>query len=168
MNAHSSPTSDNSASAFTVVLLSLVALTFVLAGLAVYLVNTSRPTAIDPTIAALADARIQPVGEVYVGGENGSPATGAAATAAAEDTGPVDGAAVYQQACFSCHATGVAGAPKLGDTAAWESRLSQGIDVLYQHSLQGIRAMPPKGGFMNLSDEQVKAAVDHMVSQSQP
>lgn len=167
MNAHSAPAGDNSASAFTVVLLSLVALTFVLAGLAAWLVNSSRSNAVDPTIAALADTRIQPVGQVYVGGDSGGPVAGAAAAGAAEESGPADGAAVYQQACFSCHAAGVAGAPKLGDAAGWEPRIGQGIDVLYQHSLQGIRAMPPKGGFMNLSDEQVKAAVDYMVSQAQ-
>ena len=47
----------------------------------------------------------------------------------------------------------------------WTPRIAQGIEVLHQHSLQGIRAMPPKGGFMNLSDAQVQAAVDYMVAQ---
>ncbi|GAB4351252.1 MAG: hypothetical protein Kow0073_06290 [Immundisolibacter sp.] len=167
MNAHSAPAGNNSASAFTVVLLSLVALTFVLAGLAAWLANNSRPHIVDPSVAALADARIQPVGQVYVGGDGGGPVAGAAAAGAAEESAPADGAAVYQQACFSCHAAGVAGAPKLGDAEAWGPRIAQGIDVLHQHALQGIRAMPPKGGFMNLSDDQVKSAVDYMVSQAQ-
>lgn len=163
MNAHSAPASDNSSTAFTVVLLSLVAFTFLIASLAVFVVNSARPAKVDPTVAALANERIKPVGQVQTGGP-GTPAGGVAAVAAA-DAGPVDGAAVYQQACFSCHASGVAGAPKLGSPEDWAPRIAQGIEVLHQHSLQGIRAMPPKGGFMNLSDAQVEAAVDYMVAQ---
>lgn len=163
MNAHSAPAGDNSASAFTVVMLSLVALTFLIAGIAVFAVGALRPAKIDPGIVALANERIRPVGEIQSGG-SGAPAGGMAATAAA-DAGPVDGAAVYQQACFSCHASGVAGAPKLGNADDWAPRIAQGVEVLHQHSLQGIRAMPPKGGFMNLSDAQVQAAVDYMIDQ---
>ena len=166
MNAHSAPAGDNSANAFTTVLLSLIAMTFVIAGIAVYVVNSVRPSKVDPTIAALANERIKPVGQVQTGG-SGAPAGGAmAAAATGSDAGAVDGEAVYKQACFSCHAAGVAGAPKFGSAADWAPRIAQGIDVLHQHSLQGIRAMPPKGGFMNLSDDQVKAAVDYMVSQA--
>lgn len=164
MNAHSAPASDNSATAFTVVILSLIAMTFLIAGLAVFVVNSTRPAKVDETVAALADERIQPVGQVQTG-DPGAPAGGAVAATAAADAGAVDGAAVYQQACFSCHASGVAGAPKLGSAEDWAPRLAQGIEVLHQHSLQGIRAMPPKGGFMNLSDAQVQAAVDYMVAQ---
>ena len=163
MNAHSAPASDNSSTAFTVVLLSLVAFTFLIAGIAVYVVNAARPAKVDPTVAALANERIKPVGQVQTGGP-GAPVSGVAATAGA-DAGPADGAAVYQQACFSCHASGVAGAPKLGSAEDWGPRLEQGVEVLHQHSLQGIRAMPPKGGFMNLSDAQVEAAVDYMIDQ---
>ena len=163
MNAHSAPAGDNSASAFTVVMLSLVALTFLIAGIAVFAVGALRPAKIDPSAVALANERIEPVGKIQIGGPS-APAGGMAATAAA-DAGPVDGAAVYQQACFSCHASGVAGAPKLGDADGWAPRIAQGVEVLHQHSLQGIRAMPPKGGFMNLSDAQVRAAADYMIDQ---
>lgn len=162
MNAHSAPAGDNSASAFTVVMLSLIACTFLIAGIAVFAVGALRPAKVDPSVAALANERIKPVGEVQLGGPD-APAGAMAATAAA-DAGPIDGAAVYQQACFSCHASGVAGAPKFGNAADWAPRIAQGAEVLHQHSLQGIRAMPPKGGFMNLSDDQVKAAVDYMVA----
>jgi cytochrome c5 len=166
VNAHSAPAGDNSASAFTTVLLSLIAMTFVIAGIAVYVVNSVRPSKVDPTIAALANERIKPVGQVQTGG-NGAPAGGAmAAAATGTDAGAVDGEAVNKQACFSCHAAGVAGAPKFGSAADWGPRIAQGKDVLHQHALQGIRAMPPKGGFANLSDDQVKAAVDYMVSQA--
>lgn len=82
-----------------------------------------------------------------------------------------DGKAVYDQACMACHAQGVAGAPKLGDTEAWADRIAQGEETLYENSIDGFQGdagvMPPKGGFANLSDEEVKAAVDYMVEESQ-
>jgi len=83
----------------------------------------------------------------------------------------VDGKAVYDQACMACHAQGVAGAPKMGDTEAWKDRIAKGKETLYEHSINGFQGeagvMPPKGGFANLSDEEVKAAVDYMVEQAQ-
>ncbi len=78
-----------------------------------------------------------------------------------------DGQAVYRQACFACHDSGAAGAPKLGDKAAWAPRIAQGKDALYHSALNGKNAMPAKGGRMDFSDEDVKAAVDFMVSQAQ-
>ena len=78
-----------------------------------------------------------------------------------------EGKAVYDTACFACHATGVAGSPKLGDKAAWAPRIAQGAETLYTTALNGKGAMPPKGGNMSLDDAKVKAAVDYMVSQSQ-
>lgn len=89
-----------------------------------------------------------------------APATAAAAPAA----GAVDGKATYEQICQACHAAGLAGAPKLGDTAGWGPRLAKGKDTLYTHALQGFNAMPAKGGNPSLSDEQVKATVDYMVA----
>lgn len=77
-----------------------------------------------------------------------------------------DGKAVYDKACMVCHAAGVANAPKLGDKAAWKDRIAKGMDTLYTHSLKGFKAMPPKGGNASLSDADVKAAVDYMVSQA--
>ena len=72
---------------------------------------------------------------------------------------------MYASACFSCHATGAAGAPKLGVAGDWTARLEQGTEVLYKHSIEGFNAMPAKGGFVNLSDEQVRAAVDYMLGE---
>lgn len=164
MNAHSAPAADNSARAFTTVLLSLVAFTFLIAGIAVSVVNAVRPEKVDPTVAALANERIKPVGQLQTGGPQ--PPAGAMAATAGAAAGPADGEATYKQACFSCHAAGVAGAPKFGNADDWAPRIKQGADVLHQHALQGIRAMPPKGGFANLSDDQVKAAVDYMVAQA--
>lgn len=74
-----------------------------------------------------------------------------------------DGEAIYNQACMACHMTGAAGAPIRGDEAAWAPRLEKGMDTLYAHSIEGFQAMPPRGGHMGLSDEEVKASVDYML-----
>ena len=66
----------------------------------------------------------------------------------------------------ACHASGVAGAPKLGDKAAWAPHLMHGTDGLLQSALKGKGAMPPKGGNPSLSDGEVRAAVEFMVTQS--
>jgi cytochrome c5 len=72
------------------------------------------------------------------------------------------GKSTYDTACSACHATGVAGAPKFGDKAAWAPRIKQGKDTLYTHAIKGKGAMPPKGGNTALPDDAVKAAVDYM------
>ena len=77
-----------------------------------------------------------------------------------------DGKKIYDTACTACHTAGVAGAPKLGDKAAWSPRLAQGSNVLYDHAIKGFQGktgvMPPKGGNASLADADVKAAVDYM------
>ena len=78
--------------------------------------------------------------------------------------GALDGKGVYDKVCVACHGTGAAGAPKLGDKAAWGPRIKQGQDTLYQHALKGLRAMPPKGGAPDLPDAQIKSAVDYLVA----
>ena len=81
------------------------------------------------------------------------------------------GKKIYSANCFACHGTGAAGAPKLGDKAAWAPRLAQDIKTLHQHAIEGFTGdtgfMPPRGGFANLSDEEVEAAVDYMVHEDQ-
>lgn len=81
-----------------------------------------------------------------------------------------EGQKIYQQACFACHATGAAGAPKVGDKAAWSDRIAKGIDTLKKHANEGFKGnsgfMPAKGGRADLSDADVGAAVEYMVSQS--
>lgn len=104
--------------------------------------------------------------------EAGDTASETAAAAAGQDSGgdPAAGESVYKANCFACHGAGVAGAPKLGDTANWAPRIEQGMDVLYTHAIEGYQGesgyMPPKGGFTSLSDEEVKAAVQYMVEES--
>jgi cytochrome c5 len=73
---------------------------------------------------------------------------------------------VYDKVCFACHAQSVAGSPKIGDKQAWAPRIQQGMDTLVQSALKGKGAMPPKGGNAALSDADVRAGIDFMVSQS--
>ncbi|WP_104203191.1 c-type cytochrome [Billgrantia saliphila] len=75
----------------------------------------------------------------------------------------IDGEAIYNQACMACHMTGAAGAPRRGEAGEWEGRIDQDIETLYDHAINGIGAMPPKGGNMGLSDDEVRAAVDFLV-----
>lgn len=80
------------------------------------------------------------------------------------------GKKVFGQVCSMCHASGAAGSPKPGDKADWGPRIAQGNDVLYKHALEGFTGakgmMPARGGNATLKDDEVKAAVDYMVSLS--
>ena len=75
-----------------------------------------------------------------------------------------NGKATYDSICSACHGTGAAGAPKFGDKAAWAPRVKSGNEALYASATKGKGAMPPKGGNPSLSDADVTAAVDYMVS----
>lgn len=72
----------------------------------------------------------------------------------------------YEQTCQMCHATGLADAPKFGDKAAWKARIDQGMEILIQHSIHGLKAMPPKGGCTSCSDEEIHKAVEYMITHS--
>ncbi len=76
------------------------------------------------------------------------------------------GEAVYNAACAACHATGAAGAPKFGDAGAWGPRIAQGYDTVLKHAVEGIRAMPAKGGNPDLDNVEVARAVVHMANAS--
>jgi len=76
------------------------------------------------------------------------------------------GKKVYQNSCQSCHAMGVAGAPKQGDKAAWAPRIATGMDALVASAINGKNIMPPRGACASCSDDDIKAAVQYMVSQS--
>ena len=114
--------------------------------------------------------RIQPVGKVRVGKSDqvvaAAEPAGSAPAAAAPAAAAGDGEAIYSKACVACHSTGVAGAPKVGDKAAWEPRLAQGMDGLVGSALKGKGAMPPKGGQMSLSDGDIKSAVQYMLEKT--
>jgi len=131
---------------------------------ALYIAEDENVASSDPRIQAKVLAQINPVGQVNT-------KAGAVMASAASAGGAVDGAATFQSACFACHGTGAAGAPKVGDKGEWGPRIKQGNSTLYEHALKGFQGkkgfMPAKGGNAGLADEAVKAAVDHMVSKSQ-
>lgn len=104
-------------------------------------------------------ARIKPVAEVYIGE---APVVAAAPVVEASATS--GGAQIVTQVCSMCHATGMMSSPKLGDADAWAPRIEKGTDVLYDSALHGFNMMPARGGRPDLTDEEVKAAVDHMLS----
>jgi cytochrome c5 len=150
----------------------LVLVTVALIGLG-YFLNTRKPVEPNPKAEARMLGRIQPAGAVYAG------ATGAAAQAQAAQAaldaakgqvaygGTLDGATIFGNLCTGCHTAGVANAPKL-EKAAWAARIAQGHEVLYKHAIEGyqnVGMMPAKGGNPALTDEQVKATVDWMLSQ---
>lgn len=102
-----------------------------------------------------------------------APAAPAPAPAPAAAAGPAPSAEVlakgekiYTATCVACHGAGVLGAPKFGDKAAWQPRIAKGMDALYSSSLNGIKMMPPRGGNAALKDDEMKAAVDYMVSKA--
>jgi cytochrome c5 len=98
-----------------------------------------------------------------------SATTATATTSTATTTAGGDlakGEKVYTATCLACHGAGVMGAPKFGDKAAWAPRIAQGKDKLYTNALNGIRMMPPKGGNAALKDDELKAAVDYMISKA--
>lgn len=74
-----------------------------------------------------------------------------------------EGNVVYAQSCALCHASGVGGAPKTGDKAAWAPRLAAGRDAMLTIAIKGKGAMPPKGGNASLSDAEVKSAMEYML-----
>lgn len=153
---------------FSGLLAALVALTVIIFVVAQMVSGSSKAKTKVAKVAAQADsevlARIKPVGELVVASAV-TVANGVIPTAKA-----ADGKGTYDKACMACHAAGVAGAPKLGDKAAWGPRIAQGNDTMYGHAIKGFQGkkgfMPAKGGNASLSDADVKAAVDYMVGQS--
>lgn len=108
--------------------------------------------------------RIKPSGNVCVAGQACDTAQ---VVASASGSGAArDGATVYQQACLACHMTGAAGAPIMGDAAAWAERIDKGLETLIANSISGIGAMPAKGGCANCSDEEIAAATEYLVDNS--
>lgn len=96
---------------------------------------------------------------------------GGTATASAAGGEAAHGEQVFKATCAMCHQTGFGGAPALGNRQDWTPRIAQGKDTLYAHALQGFTGRqgttPPKGGDASLSDQDVRAAVDYIVSKSQ-
>jgi len=149
----------------TVVTLGLIVLS--------YFVHKSLPGEVDPGVAKRTADRIAPVGAVYAG-DTGAAAQAAAAAAAVASAaaqvaygGTLDGSVIYGNLCAGCHTAGVAGAPKMLQSE-WGSRIAQGTETLYRHSIEGFTGstgmMPAKGGNPALSEEQMMATVDWMLA----
>ena len=124
----------------------------------------------DPQYQAEVLARIRPVGEVALPGQEPTPDE----VAPVAETQPVaemmSGPQVYNTACLACHGAGVGGAPKIGDIADWAPRIAQGMEVMQDHVINGYQGdlgyMPPKGGRIDLPDEEILAAMNYMVEES--
>ena len=138
-----------------------------------YMANTAGAKFAEPqrpaaavTAAASAASGVQTVATTPAAAAPATAAPAPAAAAAPQTVAAVGGSAgeaLYKQACFACHASGVANAPKLGDKAAWAPRIKQGMPVLMQSVMKGKGAMPPKAGTA-ASEPELKAAVDYMVN----
>ena len=121
-----------------------------------------------PAPTAAAAATTAPAGpEAAAAPVAAAPATAAPSPAAPTVASADAGKNTYNAACVACHGAGIAGAPKLGDKAAWAARIKQSDALLYEHAIKGFQGkagvMPPKGG-STASDADVKAAVDYMVA----
>jgi cytochrome c5 len=151
---------------FAAVLIGLGVLAVILYFIAGYLTSdVSEPRPKDVVLE-----NIKPVGQVNIAGEPGAQEQTAAEPVAAAGeaaAGPKSGEQVYQTNCLACHGTGAAGAPKLGDAAAWAPRIAKGMDALMASATNGLNAMPPKGLCMACSEDELKGAVEYMVSNSQ-
>lgn len=112
------------------------------------------------TVAAI-EQRLQPVGVAEVDVTD-APVKSAAA---ADDNLSV-GERVYNQSCMVCHAAGVAGAPKLGDKAAWAPRIAKGMETLLTHAINGFNAMPARGTCMSCSDAELEESIKWMIERS--
>ncbi|WGI25429.1 c-type cytochrome [Halomonas alkaliantarctica] len=134
----------------------------IMSGLAAlgFMAGTSSVYAQDDAARDAIAERLAPVGQLCLQGQDCGTA---AAPAASASSGGIDGEGIYNNICMACHETGAAGAPIRGDEAAWSARTEQGFATLLDHAINGIGAMPAKGGNPNLSDEEMEAAVAYMV-----
>ena len=124
----------------------------------------------DPEVQAAINERIAPIGHVVLMGSAELKAAAAAIVAPTPVATKMTGPQVFNAVCIACHGPpGVGGAPVVGDAEAWAPRIAEGMDTLHMHALMGFQGqkgfMPPKGGRVDLSDEEIVSAVDYMVSQ---
>ena len=129
----------------------------------------------EPDYYRSVEARIAPVQQEAVAGQNNAalaikPMAGATAQAggSAGVALPTSGKDLFDQTCSACHGAGIAGAPKAGDKSAWASHIAKGLPTLYDHALHGFTGtsgtMPAKGGRTDVPDPLVEQAVNYMVS----
>lgn len=123
--------------------------------------GTTGAYAQDAARDAIAE-RLEPVGQLCIQGQDCGTAAAPAGDSASSG-GDIDAEGIYSNVCSACHESGAAGAPVRGNEEAWAERTTQGFATLLEHAINGIGAMPPKGGNPNLSDEEMEAATAYMV-----
>ncbi len=123
--------------------------------------ESAPPLAVATTTAATVAAAVAPVSAAAPLAATAAAPVASESTTAASAGGT--GEALYKQACQVCHTAGIAGAPKFGDKAAWAPRLKTGMEALYKAAINGMGAMPPRGG-TSASDADIHAAVDYMAA----
>lgn len=101
--------------------------------------------------------------EAIAGRDNSALAALAAPPSGAAADVPSSGDQAFTKVCSACHGTGVNGAPKVGDHAAWGPRIAQGKEALYTHAIAGKGNMPARGG-TTWPDATIRMTVDYMVS----
>jgi len=147
----------------------LIAFAIVLFAVARSIGADSQGTAVlaEPLHLASVQKNIAPFAQEAIAGKDNSAlaALSSPAGAAPAASVPTSGEQAFTQVCSACHATGVNGAPKIGDHAAWGPRIAQGKDTLYKDAIAGKGNMPPKGG-TTWPDATIRMAVDYMVSQN--
>ncbi len=148
----------------SIVLVLLIVFTFSIAFLALDI--GFKDEADNPSRTATTEERIRPVADVYTG-EAGAAAIEAAAASEVTEVkvafdGSLDAEMLYGSVCGVCHATGAAGAPIPGSPTMVD-RMSKGLDMLTQNAINGLNAMPARGGRADLSDEQVRVIVEYMI-----
>lgn len=149
---------------FLGVLGALVAFTLVISVIAGFLTaGDDKATTLSEPAARKLEARLAPVGQVIT-----DPAALMKAAAPAAAHAPLSGEQVVTQVCGACHGAGVLGAPKIGDKAAWGARKSAagGVDGLAASAIKGKNAMPARGGNPDLSDAEIKGAIEQMLKQT--
>lgn len=157
-------------------MIAALAAILILLAIFAHVINSNSPKPANPGLNKVVGERLAPVGGVYAGNtgqaalEQAKAAAEKAAAAQVAYGGTTDGKTIFGDLCHTCHEAGIAGAPKLGDKAEWGPRIAQGIDTLVSHAIHGYTGktgvMPAKGGNPALTDAQVKATVEWMVSQA--
>ncbi len=133
---------------------SIIAFTLIIALIASFFgVKTDAELAVPAAEEEAVAEAIAPVAEVEV-------------AAAVEEGGATakTGEEVYNSVCMMCHASGMMESPKFGDSGAWSARISQGLDTMVDHAINGFNMMPARGGNGSLTDEEVKNAVIYMAN----
>ncbi len=162
------------------IVIGLLAVMIIIFLIAARTIATTDESA-NPERAKAVSQRTEPVGQVNVQGQTpkapAKPAASGQQVAAAgggsggTETHEQMGKRVFSGLCFSCHGTGIPGVPQFGNKKEWAPHIAKGLPTLYQHALHGFTGksgmmMPPRGGNPNLTDQEVKAAVDYMTSHS--